>query len=683
LFHDSRVPQEIWKPRMNLNLGLKSRIYGGFGALVVLGLGLALFATWQLQRIEGAVDQMSAISEGTRRIVGIGRNLEIMRRAAISLQFQKDAQSVKDGEEAARGAVALLDVTIARTASEDRRRAYQEIKAGIAVFEGQRATLIELLRATEAARIKLLTLGDELTASADQLLESARADKTRSVSVDVANVESAVLLVRVANLRFQAMIDPSGPAAFAAALTKAKAVMAALEQSGPSADVQSHIQATRDSLDLYARGFDSFATNALKSNDLFLNQITPELKAMRDSLGVAEASMQRSFESTKTGTDATIGATVVTQGIIAALTLLLGGLFGLIVARSVIAPIAAMTNAMGAIAAGETEVEIPSRDRTDEIGAMAKAVGVFKANAIERIRLEAKQKGDAAHGAAKRRADMEALAERFESAVGSIVNIVSSASTELETAATTLTQSAETTEQLSASVKLASERASENVGSVAAASEQLARSITDIAQQVHQSSRITTLAVAQAQKTDARIIELSQAAMRISDIVGLISAIAEQTNLLALNATIEAARAGTAGKGFAVVAHEVKALAAQTGKAVDEIRTQISSMQAATEESVAAIMEIATTIDEIAEIATIVASAVEQQGASTQEISNNAQQAAQGTSRIVIDIAAANRGAGKTGSASAQVLGSAKLLASESNHLKVEVDKFLASVRAV
>jgi methyl-accepting chemotaxis protein len=278
---------------------------------------------------------------------------------------------------------------------------------------------------------------------------------------------------------------------------------------------------------------------------------------------------------------------------------------------------------------------------------------------------------------------MDELASHFETAVGSIVNTVSSASTELAAAASTLTQTAEAAQQLSASVSLASEQASANVGSVATASEELARSVAGIAEQVRQSGRITTLAVTQAQKTDQRITELSQAAMRINDIVGLISAIADQTNLLALNATIEAARAGSAGRGFAVVAHEVKALATQTGKAVEEIRTQIAGMQTATNESVSAIKEITQTVDAIAEIASSIAAAVEQQGISTSDISHSAQQAAHGTSRIVIDIAAANRGAGKTGSASAQVLTSAQVLASESNHLKIEVDKFLASVRAV
>ena len=186
----------------------------------------------------------------------------------------------------------------------------------------------------------------------------------------------------------------------------------------------------------------------------------------------------------------------------------------------------------------------------------------------------------------------------------------------------------------------------------------------------------------QAEKTDARITELSQAASRIGDVVKLITAIAEQTNLLALNATIEAARAGDAGRGFAVVASEVKALAAQTAKATDEITTQIAGMQVATQESVSAIKEISGTITRISEIAQTVASTLEEQGAATTEIARNVSEAARGTAEVAEKIIDVNRGASATGAASGQVLGSARALSGESGHLKAAVEKFLNTVRA-
>ena len=197
---------------------------------------------------------------------------------------------------------------------------------------------------------------------------------------------------------------------------------------------------------------------------------------------------------------------------------------------------------------------------------------------------------------------MEKLAIEFETAVGHVVQTVSSASTELESAAGTLTKTADVTRELSGAVAAASEQASANVQSVASATEKMTLSIQEISRQVQESNSIAGEAVKQARKTDGRIAELSLTAGRIGDVVKLINAIAEQTNLLALNATIEAARAGEAGKGFAVVAQEVKALATQTAKATGEIATQIAEMQAVTQESVVAIKEFGTTIATISTI---------------------------------------------------------------------------------
>jgi methyl-accepting chemotaxis protein len=314
---------------------------------------------------------------------------------------------------------------------------------------------------------------------------------------------------------------------------------------------------------------------------------------------------------------------------------------------------------------------------------MAQAVETFKVKLAEKAQQEAAEKhAQEAKLAAQRKADMHKLADSFEAAVGGIVQSVSSSATELEAAATTLTSTADTTQRLSTVVASASEEASSNVQSVASATDELSASVSEIGRQVHESSRIAGEAVKQADTTDTRIGELSRAAGRIGDVVKLITAIAEQTNLLALNATIEAARAGEAGRGFAVVASEVKALAAQTAKATGDIATQIASMQTATHDSVASIKEIGGTIGQMANIAATIAAAVEEQGAATQEIARNVQEAAKGTSQVAANISDVNKGAGETGSASAQVLSSAQELSTQGNKLKMELDKFLATVRA-
>ena len=366
-------------------------------------------------------------------------------------------------------------------------------------------------------------------------------------------------------------------------------------------------------------------------------------------------------------------------GIVIALT---GGI-AVLVGHRISRAMGGMTSAMDELAAGNFDVVMPGLGREDEIGDMAAAVEAFKIKAVEKARLEAEQKqSEDERAAASRKTAMIDLADSFESTVGEIVTTVSSASGQLEAAANSLTKTAENTQSLSASVAATSEQASANVQSVASATEEMSASVSEIARQVQELSDIAKQAVQQAEKTDARINELSQAAGRIGDVVDLISAVAQQTNLLALNATIEAARAGEAGKGFAVVAQEVKALAAQTAKATEEISTQIASMQTATQDSVVAIKDISGTINRISEIASTIAAAVEEQGAATQEISRNVQEAATGTTQVAGNMTEVNRGAAETGTASAHVLSSAQSLSGESGRLKVEVEKFLATVRA-
>jgi methyl-accepting chemotaxis protein len=354
-----------------------------------------------------------------------------------------------------------------------------------------------------------------------------------------------------------------------------------------------------------------------------------------------------------------------------------------LIGRNISGPVVAMSKAMHELADGNFEVQLPGLDRRDEVGQMAHAVEDFKVKAIGKAEREtAEREANNRELAAERRAELHNLAESFESAVGNIIENVGSASSELESSAVILTRSSASTQQLSTVVAAASEETSTNVQSVASATEEMASSINEIGRQVADSNRIATEAVDQAKKTDARIAELSLAASRIGDVTKLITTIAEQTNLLALNATIEAARAGDAGRGFAVVAQEVKALAAQTARATSEISVQIAGMQAATQDSVVAIKEICGTIGRVSEIAATIAAAIEEQGAATQEIARNVQQAAIGSTQVATSIADVNRGAGDTGSASAQVLSSAQLLSNENQRLKVEVVKFLATVRA-
>jgi methyl-accepting chemotaxis protein len=339
--------------------------------------------------------------------------------------------------------------------------------------------------------------------------------------------------------------------------------------------------------------------------------------------------------------------------------------------------------AMGELATGKLDVVLPGLNRKDEIGDIAKAVENFKVVAVEKAKSEQDDRRALDEQAAgERRRGMQQLAGEFESAVGNIIQAVSSNATTLESAAIKLTTTAESTQKLSTTVAASSEEASANVKSVAAATSEITSSVQKIADQVDRSRRISNEAVARAEKADSRIADLTQAAARIGDVVQLITLVAAQTNLLALNATIEAARAGDAGRGFAIVAQEVKALAAQTAKATEEIETQIQGMQIATTESVGAIKDVGATIAQISAISEEISAAVKAQGAMTGGIADNVAQAANGTSEVAANIAKVSLGAVETGSASTQVLQAARSLSGESQQLKSAVERFLATVRA-
>ncbi len=435
--------------------------------------------------------------------------------------------------------------------------------------------------------------------------------------------------------------------------------------------------------DDYRRGLQAFKDNGLDSTfgDRAVSGIDrapTELltKAKERLLFLASSRASEAAETTTRAIWRSVGLFIV-------VLLASVGLFFFTVRRSITFPLAQLDAALGAMAAGNVGIAVPNLDRRDEIGQIARTVGVIRENAAREAADKQEQAARAeAERAAQRKADMHRLAGEFEAAVGEIVETVSSASTELEASASTLTLTAQHSQNLATTVASASQEASTNFQSVASATEELSASVHEISRQVQSSARMASTAVDQTKTTTVKVSQLSKAAASIGDVVDLINTIAGQTNLLALNATIEAARAGEAGRGFAVVASEVKALAEQTAKATGEIGQQVSTIQAATEESVQAIKEISSTIEQLSEVSSTIAAAVEEQGAATEEISRNIQQASQGTQLVSSNITDVQRGASETGSASALVLSAAQSLSIESNRLRQQVDRFLANVRA-
>ena len=344
-------------------------------------------------------------------------------------------------------------------------------------------------------------------------------------------------------------------------------------------------------------------------------------------------------------------------------------------------PLRELVAVLDELVAGNTDVSVTVRAE-DEIGAVAKALEIFREKLIENKELEAEAARQKEAAEKSRKEALMDMAANLEGSVGGIVQTVSSAANQMQLSAKTMAAGAEQTSSLANSVAAASEQATNNVQTVASATEELSGSVNEITRQVGEASTVTASAVEEAGQATETVQSMAQIAEKVGSVVDLINDIAGQTNLLALNATIEAARAGEAGKGFAVVASEVKNLASQTAKATEEIGGQITEIQAVTGQTEKAIGSISDTTSKVNDIAFGIAAAVEEQAAATQEIARNVQEAAKGTQEVSSKIGGVSQAAGESGQTAGEVEAAASELTKQATLLQSEIERFLSEVRA-
>ena len=662
-------------------LRITSRLYSGFGALIVIGLFVAVFGVFELGNVGGQVEKLVGISGNVTRNLQVSGLAQEMWRNVLRFKGTADESMITEFKKASTEAVDLLAAASKATVSEERHRIYGEASSTITAASGEVGKLTEIVNSMKGNRAKLFSGGDEVTAATAKLVDDAHKTGDADLYAHARDVEVANLLVRVANWRFLATLDPKGPATFKTNVEKAHAALSVLEKTAGADRVRASLDATKAALQGYDTAFGGLSSEMLQSDELFEKSLRPAFIKVTELAAAAEKTLDHDLTATKDDTNARISSTSLTEEVLAGIALVLGVAVAFLLGRSIVGPITSMTGAMTKLADGDKMVEIPARDNKDEIGEMAKAVQVFKDNMVRADELGAEQRVEQ-EKKAERQKKIEEYITGFDRSVQQTLSGLASSSTEMRSTAESMSATAEETSRQSTVVAAATEEASTNVQTVASATEELTASISEIGRQVEQSAKIARKAVDEAQSTGTTVDGLAKAAQRIGDVVKLIQDIASQTNLLALNATIEAARAGEAGKGFAVVASEVKALANQTAKATEEIGTQINEIQSATGQTVTAIQSISGTITQINEISSAIASAVQEQGAATQEISRNVQQAAKGTAEITTNITGVTQAAGETGSAANQVLTASGELSQHAEKLRGEVDTFLANIRA-
>ncbi len=659
---------------------IRTRIFGGFGALIVLGLAISALGDWQLSAVGRQVGQLGTVSEGLSRILEAARLVETLRSTAQAYKTSGGEDALSEFNTAEEAVKAVLRDSAGATRSAERKKLYGDAGDAVDALKGNVDQLVKLVTGMTEQRAKLMKGGDKLSAATAALVEAGSKVGNPAVTAGAHELETAVLLVREANWRFLATKDPKEAKTFHDAVQSAKALVNDAENQGYSDPVLEAIGTVNEAMRDYTFAFTDLSAGIIKSDELFAKTIAPAIVGIEKQLSEARSMLLTTASEAKSSTNAQLSRTMILQNGIAAGALVIGLVLAFVIGGGITRPLSAMTAAMTRLAGGDKDIDIPARGGTDEVGEMAEALEIFRQSLITADTLADERRREQERKEQRQRA-VETHIAGFESFIQEALGAFAAAATELRTTAEGMTGIAEAASSQANAVSAASDEASSNVQTVAAATEEMAASIAEIGRQVVQSSEIAADAVREAARTGTTMQDLAAAAQKIGEVVQLIQHIASQTNLLALNATIEAARAGEAGKGFAVVASEVKSLATQTGKATDEIGAQIGAMQAAVGNAVTAIDSIDRIIGRMNEIATSIASAIEQQSAATREITRNTQEAARGTGEVSQNIVAVNRAAGETGAAAGQVLQSSDDLARQAETLRAEVGRFLDNIR--
>lgn len=672
-------PKKKWNPFADLKVGMKIGL--GFAVILVLLVGVGFQAYLGLSQGNSAFKEYRSYSVQTNQLGRIQANLLSARLAAKDFIISNTETAAQQVRQRIGTTTQLNEESREMFVREAAVSVINETAVQLGIYSDAFEQVTLLVAERNGLVDQLNTFGPLIEKDITAIMESAFADDDAEASFLAGMAMRNLLLARLYANRFLVENTPEtatrAQQELSTFLTAATDMLAELQNPTRRELAEEVISVGAQ----YQNAFGSVVETIENRNAIItgtLDIVGPTVATDLENLKLENKALQDELGPRATSD---INSAVLTTEIISVIAIVMGAALAFFIGQAIAGPISRLTSSMGSLANGDLNTEIEGVDKKDEVGEMARAVEVFKENAIARQKLESQGEAEQRQQA-ERQQTIDGLITGFRETVGAALQVVSSNTTEMSTTANSLTAIANGTSGQATEAANASQSASENVQAVAAAAEQLSASIEEISRQVSKTNTIVNDANTATSQTNEKVGNLALAAQKIGDVISLIQDIAEQTNLLALNTSIEAARAGEAGKGFAVVASEVKSLANQTATATEEISAQVADIQTSTTDAVSAIKQIAETMGEVNSYTASIASAVEEQGAATAEISQSVAQAATGTQQVVGSLEVVTNSVGETNESASLVLAASEGVSEEANRLKSTVDKFLADVAA-